>query len=441
MEWHERYNKILESPVYLEEEQHVYIHKVTGERYTSVTTVLSLVKNEFPHGVKAAIVKQYQKFIGWLNKRGYDYHTDKEFFLKCIELYVNYKEFRPYTEATWKGKSMKRYKNISAYKTIEDFLDEFLDLEENNVVERKKNVYLNSDGSIMNVDEMQQFWYDITDVANIYGTMVHEIVEQYILLKQTFIHELNIEKVISDRFKHLHLFLNSLDYTHSPHAFAEYYIKMDVESFKSHIIDSFNALGCDLGRVCVPERLMFNEEFKVCGMCDVFIEHSDTHHSIGDHKTNKDFTFASKYGNKLKAPFSHYDECDLILYNLQLSIYSLLYELETGSILESMWISYYSRTTNQFQKIELENLRDDAMKLITLHKNFLDEKIVKYNEKGILNEAPKIYHNHLIFCMEKIIRKHKVEGFYDGMSRTEIKDWFLNYVEAYVKKQENIVIP
>lgn len=446
MNWQERYDTISYSPVVLEEEQHVYIHKVTNERFTSVTTVLSLVKNEFPHGVKGAIVKQYQKFVKWLNKKNYYYTTDKKFFLRCFELYLNYKNFRPYSISSFRDKKtgelkeIKRYKNLSAYHTIADFLDEFLELEESNIVDRKKNIYLNKDGTVMSEDVMQQMWYDITDVANIYGTMVHEIVEQYILLKQRFVDQNNIEKVIGDRFTHLRLFLDSLDYPHSPHAFSEYFIDVDIETFKNHIIDSFNSLGCDLGRVCVPERLMFNEKFKVSGMCDVFIEHCDKYFSIGDHKTNKNFTTESLYGNKLKAPFEHMDECDLVLYNLQLSIYALLYELESGKTLKNMWISYYSRRDKEFRYIELQYLKADALKLITLHKNFLEQKNVVYNERGILNEVPPIFHNHLIFVMEKIIRKHKIQGFYEGKSKLEVRQWFDTFISGYVKKQQQIVI-
>lgn len=438
--WQESYNRLVKSPVFLEEVQHVYIHKVTKERYTSVTTVLSLIKNEFPDSVKSAIVKQYQVFLKWLAKQGYDnFKRDKKTILRCLELYINYKHLRPFSESEFSGQ--KIYKNITTYKSLKEFLDEFLELQENHTINRKKNIYLNKDGSIMSEVEMQKMWYDITDVANIYGTMVHEIVEQYIILKQRFISQNNIEQSIEKRFNHLRFFLESLDYPYSPHAFTEYYIYSDVETFKNHIITSFNALRVDLGRVCVPERLMFNETYKVSGMCDVFIEYDDEFFGIGDHKTNKNFTTESEYGNKLKAPFDHLDECDLILYNLQLSIYALLYELETGKKLKHMWISYYSRRESKFICIQLKYLKQEALELLTIHRNFLEEKSITYKDSGIFNNTSEIYHNHLIFVIEKMIKKHNVQGFYKDKSKLEIRKFFDKFIRDYVKSQELIEIP
>lgn len=443
MSWLNDYNNLSTSPVFLEEVEHVYIHKKTLKRYSSVTTALSLIKNEFPHEVKQGLIKQNEKFISWINKRGYNYNTDKEFFLKCLTLYINYKHFRPYEVTSWKEKTYKKYKRLESYKTIGDFLDEFLELESLNEIDRKKNIYLNSDGSVMSEETMQQFWYDITDIANIYGTMVHEIVEQYILLKQKFIIQNNIEEIINERFIHLkELIINANEsYILSSHVFDEYKILVNVEEFKKHIIDSFNSLNVDLGRLCIPEKLMFNETYEIAGTCDVFIDVDDNYFDIGDHKTNKKFTYSSEYGNKLKSPFNHLDECDLNLYNLQLSIYALLEEIKTGKKLRLMWISYYSRQENVFKLIKLKYLKTEALQIIELFRNYLEDISVKYTRSGILKETPMIYHNHLMFIMEKLIAQHKSIGFYEDKSKKEIQEWFINYIKEYVIRQDLIKIP
>jgi len=434
MTWKQEFDNISYSPVYLEEEAHVYIHKNTHQRYVSVTTILSLIKNEFPHQVKTGIINQYNTFLKWMSKHGYTFEEDREFVLKCLNLYINYKQFSP--------RGYKNFtKSITSYKSVDEFLDVYTTLSENHIVDRLKNVYLNRDGSVMTEEQMQQFWFDITDAANIYGTMVHEIVEQYILLEQRFVHEYNIEDIISERFKKLKTFLDSMDYPYSTHVFKEYRIEGTIEEFKKHIIDSFNELNADLGRICVPERLMFNEEFQIAGTCDVFVDVDDKYFDIGDHKTNKDFTTSNKYGKFLKKPFEKYEECDLILYNLQLSIYALLYEIESGKKLRKMWISYYSRKTNKFQYIKLKYLKADAMKIIKLFQNYLGKKNVEYSESNILKDTPKKYHNHLIFLMEKQMKKHKAQGFYDGKSKDEIRSWFLEYIQKYVTQQNSIEIP
>lgn len=437
-QWQADYERISQSPVFLEHEQHVYIHKTTRERFVSVTTILSLIKNDFPEDVVEGLQRQYHNFINWLAKHKYTFKEDRDFFLRCLELYLNYKDFRPFVMSEWNGKTIKKYQPISAYKSIDEFLEEFTILESTHVIERKKNIYLTNEGEVMNTGQIKQFWLDITAAANFYGTMVHEIVEQYILLKQHFIHQNNIEQQIEEHFVELDKFLHSLDYKWSKHSFDEYFITEDVHAFKRHIINSFNALGADLGRICVPERLMFNLQRKISGMSDVFIEHDDEFFSIGDHKTNKDFTTESKFGNRLKAPFNHYEECDLVLYNLQLSIYALLYELETGKKLKNMWISYYSRKHKKFIYIKLEYLKADAEKLIDIFVNFLDGLAVKYKNNGILSHVPEIYQNHLMFLMEKQIKKHQMEKFYVGKSKEDIRAYFLDFIEKYLTTQNLI---
>jgi hypothetical protein len=76
-----------------------------------VQNVLSLIKNEFPDGVKSAIVKQYQVFLKWLAKQGYDnFKRDKKIIIRCLELYINYKHLRPYSESEYNGNVQIRAK-------------------------------------------------------------------------------------------------------------------------------------------------------------------------------------------------------------------------------------------------------------------------------------------------------------------------------------------
>ena len=42
--------------------------------------------------------------------------------------------------------------------------------------------------------------------------------------------------------------------------------------------------------------------------------------------------------------------------------------------------------------------------------------------------------------MEKIIRKHKAQGFYKGKQKLEIRQWFQTFIKNYLDKQEKINI-
>jgi hypothetical protein len=71
--------KKFESVVYLEPIEHKYIHRVTGKKYTSVTTTLSSIEPHFDvEGVSAAIVNQadnvkQEKYIGMTQQEIIDY--------------------------------------------------------------------------------------------------------------------------------------------------------------------------------------------------------------------------------------------------------------------------------------------------------------------------------------------------------------------------------
>jgi hypothetical protein len=71
--------KLWVGPVYLEEIEHKYIHRVTGKKYKSVTTTLSSIEPHFDvQGVSAAIVNQadntkQERYIGLTQQEIIDY--------------------------------------------------------------------------------------------------------------------------------------------------------------------------------------------------------------------------------------------------------------------------------------------------------------------------------------------------------------------------------
>ena len=56
------------------------------------------------------------------------------------------------------------------------------------------------------------------------------------------------------------------------------------------------------------------------------------------------------------------------MYTLQLSTYALLYEMETGKKCRQLYALYFNKETCSFSKINLMYMKNEAEKLIKLHK-------------------------------------------------------------------------
>ncbi len=243
--------KIHEGPVYLEPIEHVYIHRETGERFTSVTKVISSIEEEFEsENIALAISRQ-----------------------------------------------------------------------SNN---QKKDDYIG-----MTKDQILEYWQQLNDDANVYGTRVHELVEAYLFA-------------------------------------GKYPIAKD--DFEWDVINAYDELGVDEGKCVYPERIMYSPEYKLAGTADLCIDIDDDWFDIGDWKTNKAFNFFSPYGKTLLKPFDHLQDCQYSVYSLQLSTYALMYEMETGKKCRQIWIGFWDKITRKFSRIPVIYLKNEAKKLLEFHK-------------------------------------------------------------------------
>lgn len=101
---------------------------------------------------------------------------------------------------------------------------------------------------------------------------------------------------------------------------------------------------------------------------------SDTHtflygHTFSiTHNTNKKFNYFSEYKKTLKPPFNHLQDCQFVIYTIQLSTYALMYEMETGRKCRQIWIGYWNKETCSFSKINLMYMKHEAEKLLKHHK-------------------------------------------------------------------------
>lgn len=243
--------KIHKGLVYLEPIEHVYIHRETGEHFTSVTKVISTIEHEFEsEKVALAISRQANS--------------------------------------------------------------------------KKKEEYIG-----MNKDQILEYWQKLNDDANVYGTRVHELIEKYLL--------------------------------ENKYPIAQ-------NDFEWDVLKAYDELGVDEGECVYPERIMYSPEYKLAGTADLCIDIDETWFDIGDWKTNKVFNFYSPYGNTLKKPFEHLQECQYSTYSLQLSTYALMYEMETGKKCRQIWIGFWDKNTHKFTRIPIIYLKNEAKKFLEYHK-------------------------------------------------------------------------
>jgi len=240
--------RIIKNLVYLDPIPHVYIHRVTGEKFTSVTKVLSSVENEFEGDVIA-------ERIAKLGKRYYN------------EVYHG-----------------------------------------------------------MNKAQILEYWDLLNTEATESGTEIHEIIERYLLAEKWYTPKNDLEKLV---------------------------------------IDEYDRLKFDEGIEIYPERVLFSEEHKLAGTADLIIDVNNEYFDVGDWKTNQVIRFYDEFGNKtLLPPVSHLQDCEYSIYTLQLSIYALMYEMETGKQCRHIWIGHYDKKINKMTKVPIMYLKYEARQLL-----------------------------------------------------------------------------
>lgn len=190
---------------------------------------------------------------------------------------------------------------------------------------RKKPEYLG-----LTKQQILDYWQYLNDEANIYGTMVHEMIEEY-LLKDKFL--------------------------------------FPTDELHQKVIEAYDNMNVDEGQCMWPERIMFSDEHELAGTADLIIDIDETYFDVGDWKTNRVFDFHDDFGFKsLKKPLDHLQDCHYSIYTVQLSIYAYMYELETGRKCRKMWIGYWDKKLETLVTIPIMYLKHEAKKVLDLHK-------------------------------------------------------------------------
>jgi len=179
-------------------------------------------------------------------------------------------------------------------------------------------------------EQILDYWQELNDTANEYGTYIHETIEEYLLKGKLWFPD---------------------------------------DELQQKAIDGYDSLNVDEGIMMWPERIMFSEEYEIAGMGDLVIDIDEVFFDVGDWKTNKAFHFHNPYGNEtLLKPVEHLQNCQWSIYTLQLSIYAYLYELETGRKCRHIWIGYWDKKADTMSKIAIMYLKNEAKLVLELHK-------------------------------------------------------------------------
>ena len=153
--------------------------------------------------------------------------------------------------------------------------------------------------------ELREEWKKSGDYAKVLGTEVHAVME--------------------------YLWQNK-DYAGNSDKMAMYPgMQEDFDYRKKKCKEIFNSLK----KMYVPiknEFIVYDRDWKLCGTIDFLCWNKVKQcYSILDWKTSKKFERSNRF-NKLKAPFSTYDDCNCAEYSIQLSTYKAILEKHCPNI-------------------------------------------------------------------------------------------------------------
>lgn len=426
------FNKFSEAEVYLEEHNHVYVHKKTGMLYNSVTTALSLLKSDFEKdNVIEAIIRQYENFIKWYRKK----NGPENLLQPLLFDYIMYNKLRKYE--VYEDK--KIYKALTKYQTIEELALELEGLKRDNPNIQLKGFYLNKDNTVMNKSQILNIWDSTNMLSRHYGHMIHESLELHFLDIQGFpIDRLKKIKSIQEKYDALQEIMSVVNEGYNKQFFSVYELDLNAIEFMDWIVNKFKAVRPYKGEVIVPEKVNFSPTYEICGTTDVEVIFDEVNFEIEDHKTNKSFTFVNEYGKFLKSPCDDMPETSFSTYALQLNIYGHIQEVEFGRKFNGARITYFDRAKKEFELIELPIMLDRAEQVLKHFKHFQSTRKEMYRMSGILDGIPERHHNVITKLMYEDIEKRKVSGKIDMNDKKANKEYYTNFVKTISQKFSSI---
>lgn len=116
------------------------------------------------------------------------------------------------------------------------------------------------------------------------------------------------------------------------------------------------------------EKLLYNHDYKIAGTADLIFDYGQYFY-VGDFKTNKAFTFESKYNEFHLAPINHLACCEFNSYALQLSLYAYMYELMSGKKCKKLFIMYLRPDLKNFDVHHVNYMKSEVVNLLNHYKS------------------------------------------------------------------------
>jgi CRISPR/Cas system-associated exonuclease Cas4 (RecB family) len=234
----------------------------------------------------------------------------------------------PIEHKYWHRETGKRYSSVT--QTLHSLVNEFDADAVSTAISKQPEARRKEEYKGLNKQQILDYWQFLNDEANEYGTFIHESIERYLLNQKFYFPDDELEQ---------------------------------------KAIKAFDDIAIDEGQCIWPERIMFSEEHQLAGTADLIIDIDDTFFDVGDFKTNRKFDYHDAFGFKtLKKPLDHLQDCHYSIYSVQLSIYALMYEMETGRKCRKNYILYWNRETEKFEYIPVPYYKNEAKKVLDLHK-------------------------------------------------------------------------
>ena len=149
------------------------------------------------------------------------------------------------------------------------------------------------------------------------------------------------------------LFLNKV-FPYPKHLILEEFgfdpIQIEYDITKKHVLNFYNRVK----GILIPirtEMIIYDKESLIGGMLDMLFYNTRTQQfEIWDYKTNKKFT-RENCEQKLLHPFKMIDDCDLEIYSIQLALYKLIIEKNTGIKLGKSYVVWFSHNNENYEII------------------------------------------------------------------------------------------
>jgi ATP-dependent exoDNAse (exonuclease V) beta subunit len=193
--------------------------------------------------------------------------------------------------------------------------------------------------------QLEEEWKYLADVGMARGTIVHNAIESYL---QNKLAAWEVPAVVRkyDREQ----FLKN---THK-------IISQGYKFIKEHYFEG------NLTNICseYPVGLISEGKCILAGMIDNVSITDDGRIVLIDYKTDKRFHSSSRFDKYMSAPFEMLEDCELSKYSLQLGIYKILFEQQTGLTVDKCVIVWLNEANEDYTIVETQKIENLTYELL-----------------------------------------------------------------------------